>query len=83
MKKAISYIRQGRPDSDDGIDTAGRQHARCRVALKAVDDGVITLHDPHDVAARLLPAEELSVVWPGNDKLAVTDGRKINGLKLH
>ena len=41
------------------------------MALKAVDDRLVALHDTHDVAGRLVPAEKFAVVRAGHDVLPV------------
>jgi hypothetical protein len=46
------------------------------VALETVDDGLVALHDPHNVAAQLVPAEELAVVRSGDDELTVAEKRR-------
>jgi hypothetical protein len=47
------------------------------VALEAVDDRLVALHDPDNVAAQLVPAEELAVVRSGDDELTVAEKKRI------
>ena len=47
------------------------------MTLKTIDDRLVAFEHADDVARILLPAEELAVVRPRNDVLALATNKKI------
>ena len=75
--KPETNLREWRPNPDNRVNSTGGEDARGGMTLKTVDDRLVAFEHADDVARLLLPAEELAVVGPRNDVLALAKNQKI------